>query len=455
MSAESAAEALRAAYEVRCGDLPLDAARRLAEQLRSAPGDPGVSVSLALALQALGHADAALLLLERAHYLQPADAETLYLYGLALEAGGHSTQARLRYEAVARLRPDDDRPRRRLAGLPDPLVLALEHLAAAPAPHPAPPAPAPASEPATPAPPPAPPEREAPSRDDLPPRAEKPEPARPSAPERALPPVRRAPAARPHPLSMAPPKPEPPREPLWTPPRPRFGQLVREAALLWAQRPLLWFFLFAVANIPAALVGRSDADGRAVAALVWSAGFAVGAAPVLLAMTEQWAGPGAGRLLRQPPWARIAAGLGFCALHAAVTLLPWSLSGAIQTGLPLWALVLGSLLFTAPLHALLAPGLITSVRAKGGSGALSGALRRAGRRTWLHLGVMLAGGLVVGGVVGAFGWGVAITLRPEGEILSRIMENAGVSAGETVWAALVTVCGLDALAAPPPPPKTR
>ena len=79
--------------------------------------------------------------------------------------------------------------------------------------------------------------------------------------------------------------------------------------------------------------------------------------------------------------------------------------------------------------------------------ALRRAWRIAGRRSWLHLGLIVAVGTVFGGGLAALGWGFAVTLRSQGAEVERVMEVAGLSLGESLWAALVTVAGLDALSA--------
>lgn len=507
MTTDAGAELLEAFHAIQGGD-PVEAARTLAPQLQASPENSRLCASLALALSAAGEDEAALQLFERAHYLEPRAPVPLYLYGLALEKAGKVEQARLRYGGVLQLMPDHSSARRRLGTIPDPLIEALQRLGVGPGPHPATagsPQPAPTEqsvaepslaatfqevivaghaavepgsgnevieEPAvvarsTPreavAAPPAPEALEwveaieAPKERpavDTPPAVKQrapvadPEPlvrhpVRPDAPLRPQP--------RPFATAQAgPPRSEPPGETIWAPPPPGFAALVRAATLLWAQRPLLWLFVYFAANAAAAFVVTPGSNGRLVSVALWTGGFCLASPLVLLLMSEQWMAGNTRRLLRSLPWDRLLQGCSFCLLYAMICLVPWCLSGALQTELPLWILVLGSLLFTAPFHALLAPGLVISVREKEGRGALSGGFQLAGRRTWLHLAVILLGGLLVGGLMALVGWSMAVTLRAEGEILGRLMQNAAVSAGESVWATLVTICGMDALAGKKP-----
>jgi hypothetical protein len=493
MMTNAGAELLEAFHALHAGD-PVEAARMLAPQVHAAPENPRLCASFALALTAAGEDVAALQLFERAHYLEPRAPVPLYLYGLALEKAGKLEQARLRYSGVLQLMPDHSGARRRLGEIPDPLVQALQRLGVAPAPQsvtkttgqPAPveqvaaktrgetiapevivaePAidehPPPAAlveEPAAPSSTVA----ETPSepREVLEPVAEAP-PILPQRGKTAAPeslvrhPVRPDAPSRPRPRPFAaaqtgPPPLEPAGETIWTPPPPGFWALVGAAILLWAQRPLLWIFVYFAGNAAAAFVISPAPNGRLVSVALWTAGFCLASPLVLVLMSEQWMTGSTRRLLRTLPWDRLVQGCSFCALYAMICLVPWCLSGALQTELPLWSLVLGSLLFTAPFHALLAPGLVISVREKEGRGALSGGFQLAGRRTWLHLAVILLGGILVGGLMALVGWSMAVTLRAEGETLGRLMQNAAVSAGESVWATLVTICGMDALAGKKP-----
>lgn len=372
----------------------------------------------------------------------------MYLYGLLLEREGYVSQARLRYEAALRLEPGLEPARKRLESMEDPFLAALERLEGRARTTPSPPAPELVPQPE-------------PARAPEPPG--KIEVAAPAAAAGAAPvrdPIRpeRRPEAEPAPLVR--PAPAPPRMPpapqsaagagaegptLWAPPPPGFRNLVRAAVLLWAQRPLLWVGLFAAPNLLAGLLAPSAPEQRTPAMLFWVAAFGLGAGAALLQASAQW-------LRGRPfpasrfPLGRAAALTATALLYGAVSFAPWAISGALHTELLPAVLIMGALLFTVPLHALFAPGLMSVARGEKQGNPLAVAMRMAGRRTWLHLAVMLAAGGVVGGVTGVLGWAFAVTLAGEGEVVGRLGQVAAVSGAESLWAVLVTICGHDSLA---------
>jgi hypothetical protein len=78
-------------------------------------------------------------------------------------------------------------------------------------------------------------------------------------------------------------------------------------------------------------------------------------------------------------------------------------------------------------------------------GGPAAALKRASPRIWLRLGVMLVVGGVFGGLIALVAWAFAVTLEGTGDTVRSVLQVIGISLGESVWAALVTACGLDAL----------
>jgi len=403
--APSAAELLAGELAALSHGDPLRAAVHLSAQHQHSPHDPEVCAALGLAFAATGETAAALRVLERAHLLAPGEARYLYLHGLALEADGRPDDAALRYEAARRLAPDHAGARARLAAQPEPAP-PLVSLATAP--------------PARPRPTPAP--RQAPPRLPAP------------LPDRVPTPDRRPPAAdlrSPGDLAGS---------------LPGFGGLLKGVLLLWFANPLLWLLLLALPNALAVAASPREAEFAGEAVVIWIAAFGLGAALVLSAMTSQWLTGRRGGVS--------ALGLGGVILLAVPYLLlalaPWSVLLALQVpALPLVATLLVTLLLTAPFHALFAPALALATRGERPGGALAAAFRLAGRRTWLHLALFLTAGLLVGGAGAVTAWSFLASMHGGGELVEGLLQVAGLSLGQSLWAALITVCGHDAVAAAP------
>jgi hypothetical protein len=230
---------------------------------------------------------------------------------------------------------------------------------------------------------------------------------------------------------------------------PGFGALVRGVIQLWTSSWLLWVILLAIPHVALVPFLPSGPEHRPLAMGAWVAAFGLGAALGLLVMGEQWVNGRVRHLLRSPPGRRLALTVLFALGYALVGVAPWVMLLAVQTSLPPEIIIPGVLLLTTPFQALLAPALTAA--ATQGKGALGPALRIAGRRTWLHLGILLAVGAGLGGIVGIVGWSFAATMKGGGEVVTRMMQIAGVAAGESLWVALTTVCGMDALSTAPPP----
>jgi hypothetical protein len=220
---------------------------------------------------------------------------------------------------------------------------------------------------------------------------------------------------------------------------------VRAVLQLWGQQPLIWLVLLGLPNAAAALV-RVSAHGRWLSALAWIVALGFGAAPTLVAMANQWMfGRIGGRRQDELPGAMLRA-LGVTLPYTLVALAPFAVALAVRSVLPPAVIVLAVLLSTAPFHALLAPAMAAaSGEGPGGIEAVRKAWSLAGKRSWLHLGLIALIGSGAAVLLILFGWAFAVTLRGQGESVQRVMEAAGLSLGESVWAALVTVCGLDAI----------
>jgi hypothetical protein len=385
---------------------PLRAAVHLSAQHQHSPNDPEVCAALGLAFAATGEPDAACRVLERAHYLAPAEARYLYLQGLALETAGRPAEAALRYAAALRLQPDHPGAQARRAALES--------------------APDAGGESA-------------------------PSPARPPAPSEAAALVRPAPRPQSAPAPRPQPRPAPPRppepRPEWTPPPPGFAALLRATLQLWTAHPLLWLLLLGLPNALAVGAVPREPEFAVEAVLIWIAAFGLGAALVLTAMTAQWI---TGRRGGLPP-AAVGGSVLLCVPYLLLTLGPWCVLVALRApAVSLEVNLLGTLLLTAPFHALLAPALALAARGEGATGALRAALRLAGRRTWLHLAVLLTAGIVIGGAGAALAWSFVVSMQGGGEIVAALLQVAGVTLGQSLWAVLVAVCGVDAVAAAPP-----
>jgi hypothetical protein len=108
-----------------------------------------------------------------------------------------------------------------------------------------------------------------------------------------------------------------------------------------------------------------------------------------------------------------------------------------------------ALLLTAPFHALMGPALVMSAaRGPFGFRALQRALQLSGRRTWLHLGVLVAVAGPLGLVLAGLGWTFAAVPGAAVEGILRLLHLAVLSLVESAWAAAIAVCGLDAVTVP-------
>ncbi len=396
---------LREALQALEANRPEDAAGRLREQIEQDGENALLHAALGMVLAQMGDADGALAVLERAHYLQPQNAQVLFHYGLALETAGRRAEARLRFEAASRIDPTYLPARQRLEAAPTPDTQAPPTAAITP------------------------------SRPQSSPR------------ERA----------RSHerlPLAELPNRPQVTDVSKWDADQtPGLFALVQAALRLWGQQPLLWILILAVPNLIAAAAIPLGHTAAWVVCLIWSVAFGIGAAPSLLGMAGQWMDNrpfgGEARLTRD----RWLYGTALCLAYALLFIAPPAILLSMRLNLAPSILVLAAFVLTLPFHALAAPALMTVVTGQAAPGAaLHDALKHASRRTWLHLGVIAILSILGGGLLAVFAWAFLETLRGGGAIVNRVMETAGLSLGQTVWSVCVTVCGLDALSTRPPSP---
>jgi hypothetical protein len=190
-------------------------------------------------------------------------------------------------------------------------------------------------------------------------------------------------------------------------------------------------------------------DSPFLGAVFWGIALGAAAGPLLAVMAECWlhGGVTGGWLSALPRWLW---GSLVTLLHLSLLVLPTAwLAAAAGASVPASVLLLGALLFTAPFHALLAPALTLAAAEGAGFHALRLTGRAAGARTWLHLGLMIALGVVLGAILGTLSRGVTEWSRGMGDAVLRVLELGAVSLAGSVWAAAVVVCGLDTLAARP------
>jgi len=432
----SSATVLKQALEALEANRPADAVQQLRVQLGQDPGNPLVLAMLGVAFTRTGELDEAVEALDRAHYLEPDNPQILVDYGNALLAAGRDQSARSRFEAALKLDPAHQGALRSLAEL-------YQRLATRPAP-----------------------ERNRPSAAPGPPVSRsgtetKPEsvaPARaPALPSRGtsgsdlLPGLGRAGLERSPraPIEFANASTEPQDPSRWDPePLPSFSSLARATLQLWGQQPLIWLLVLAVPNAIAAALMPTAAELRWVSVLCWTAALGLGAGPALLAMSNQWM---FGRLQggsTRPTGANLLHGTVLALLYALLIPGPFCVALALRSPLPTPIILLAVLLSTAPFHALLSPALVLSATdGPPGWPALQRAWLLAGKRSWLHLGLLVGVGLVAGSALAVLAWAFAVTLRAQGDTVLRVLEVAGVSLGESLWVALITVTGLDAISA--------
>jgi len=417
---------LQTAYDALREGRAEEAARALKEHLWRDPNDATAYAALGAALARMGDLEGAILACERAHYLRPVDPDLLYNYGMALKAAARDGDARLRFEAALRLDPGHAATLQQIAGPPSADVQgALPLLLQAPEP-PQPRSPA-ALEPRP---------QEPPSEAaDLPVKVELVEP-----------PSFSPPFTLPHGL---PPgwSPEPNYDPNWEPETvPGFVSLARAAMQLWSSQPLVWLALLSIPNAAAAVFTPLDPELQLLTLLGWVAALGLATGPVVTAVAGQWVH---GRPLGEPlrltnrRWLR---GTGLALPYLALLLAPLGVHLGYQTRLPAEGLLLCALLLTVPFHALFAPALVmAATTGPGGLEAVKRAAALAGKRTWLHLGVMAAVGLLLGGALAAFAWAFGVTLAAAGDSARRFVQVIALSLAESAWVVLVTLCGLDAI----------
>jgi len=410
---------------------PEEAARLLKETVRREPENVPAHVLLGVALGRLWDLGAAVDTLDLAHYLRPDDPVILCRYGMALARAGRLAEARRRFQAALVLDPHCEPARRQLeeAGHEAPI-----RPPAGPGPEP----------------------RTAPAASDarVPTAARDAQAAPPSSP--LLPvgaeqPTSGARGEDSGPILL----PDLPSLEAAERPIPGFSALSRGVVELWAQRMLAWLLLLALPNALVALYGPSLPRLPGAAALAWIAALGVAAAPLLLGMAGEWL---YGRPF-PPPWRpgplRLARGVSLSLPYLLLVLGPLCVVGSLRLPIGGDRLFLIALWIMAPLHVLFAPALMMAATdGPGGWKALRSAFALCSRRTWLHLGVMLAVGGLLGGVLALLCWGFAVTLRFHGDAVNRIGQVLAVSVLETVWAALITVCGMDAVSMGGPPNET-
>lgn len=374
-----------------------DAASALAmlrEELAARPEDTRLLVRLGMLLTESGDFPAALDALDQAHYLHPANPQILYNYGLALERAGRPEDARRRYQAALRLRPGYERVEARLAGLaetPPP---------AAPAPRPRPqpraePAPRPAAEPAV-------------------------------LDSRDLPP--------------------PPVPGDWEPEElPGPVTLLRSSVMLWLSQPLIWLAVLAVPNTLAALLAPSGVGWAS--ALIWLTALGLAAGPLIQAMARQLfhGDPFAGN---PEPWTRR---WGAPALLTTLALLGTTGPFCVLLGARVpwdgWLVLLAVLFLTLPFHVVLAPATIRcGLHGQPPGTAIIGALERSSPRLWLHLLILVGLGLGMAALLAFMGVAAAESTRGLGYAVVRTLEVGALCLAESLWAAALTVCGVDAVA---------
>lgn len=423
---------MKQALDALEADRPGDALPLLRGQIAHDPSNPLLLAMLGVVQTRTGDLEAAVEALDRAHYLEPDNAQILVDYGNALLAAGRDQQARSRFEAALRLDPAHQGALRSLAELYQRLAggAPAERRTAS---GPAAPSARPAERPET---PPAARERSLSPAAPVPDRA--PAGAGPAGVERRS----RAPIDFTSPADT----PDPSR---WNPePLPSFASLTRATLQLWGQQPLIWLLVLAIPNALAVLAMPSDPALRWVSALLWTAALGIGAGPALMLMSNHWI---FGRFrVSSGPRLRGALlhGTVNALLYALLVLSPFCVALTLRSQLPTPIILLAVLLSTAPFHALLGPALVLSATdGPPGWPALQRAWLLAGKRSWLHLALLVGVGGVMGGALGIIAWAFAVTLRAQGDAVLRVLEVAGLSLGETLWIALVTIAGLDAISA--------
>lgn len=445
-------EAIRALDDHRPGE----AAQLLQDHLWRDPQNAVAYGVLGAALLQAGEVDAAMEALDRAHYLQPANAQILYYYGLASQAAGLNGDASRRFEAALKLDPYHLPTRRRLAalgyetsreaadaapeteldGLSD---LVSEMLAGQPG-------------------------EAGPAMEGAPPQRDRATAAVTGSAPISPPEDTRAAAVSAYverPTTAAP-KPEPADAPpdvgdILGPPRltdeirgaqlPGVSGLLRATVEMWLQHLLLWFLILALPNGAAAIVlVLGFREPGAFTPLVWASALALGAGPAVLAMAGQFIH---GRPF-PPEWplspVRMGRALTILAPYALLILGPLAAGLSVWTPVPHEYLVLVSLGLTAPLHIYVAPATLLAVTdGPGGIAALRIAAGLVGKRSWLHLAVVLLMTGAAGAVVAALEWTTSVSMAGMGEGVLHLLRVTWLTVGESLWAAAFTISGVDAV----------
>jgi hypothetical protein len=243
----------------------------------------------------------------------------------------------------------------------------------------------------------------------------------------------------------------------WEPePRPDFAELARGVLSLWLQQPLLWWLPLATANGLAALVLLPLGAGARAALLMGELAALALVTPVVLALmvrqVERSPLLAPGDPLQRRAWRR---GVALSVPYVLLFLAPVAAGLVLRTSLGAEAALQAALLLTAPFHALIGPALVLSAaRGPFGFRALQRALQLSGRRTWLHLGVLVAVAGPLGLVLAGLGWTFAAVPGAAVEGILRLLHLAVLSLVESAWAAALTVCGLDAASVPGETEKT-
>ncbi len=243
--------------------------------------------------------------------------------------------------------------------------------------------------------------------------------------------------------------PPPPRDSEFMPEPslPGFKLMVHGVASLWTAGFVRWILPLMIANTVIALLMPEQYGWPLLTAFGWSIGFAVGLAPVLLALTEQVASDAlyAERWLSvaNRPVQLVTVTMPFIFL---TVYLPCALTGP-ATRIPGDGLVASALIIVSPIHALLAPVLILAAsEGRAGLRLYGEAFRLAGRRLLVQVAVMAAVSAVAVGVTAALLWGFHYVLRVSGYIPAQLMRASMLSVAESIWATAVVLCGLDAIA---------
>lgn len=231
------------------------------------------------------------------------------------------------------------------------------------------------------------------------------------------------------------------------PPPPDFLGLWQAALQLWGEQPLVWVLLALAPNLLITTLGLHRAP-EVTACFAWILAMGIGLVPLTYCLLTCWV---FGRPLRRE-WLEDLPVLGRSLLmlipYVLITLGPYSALLAVRSKFTPESVVLSGLLAAAPFHVLMAPALVLAVD-QGVAPALAvrTALGIAGKRTWIHLAVLVTLLTSLGGLLVLLGWAFTVNWRIQGDLVNRVLLAVAMSLGETVFASLVAVCGMDALSA--------